>query len=116
MAVDYKGQLLSLAQSLHRLRYYPGCYENIPTILNGIHLGVIPPLWEDNLPQVTFELLAAAPVMCSNRGGAQEFVRHPASFIFDPAQKATSNPNSVLFGDHPHLLTEFWLKARQSVP
>jgi len=24
MAVDYKGQLLSLAQSLHRLRYYPG--------------------------------------------------------------------------------------------
>lgn len=117
LAFEYKGQFLSLAQSLHRLRFYPGySYESIPTMLNGIHLGVIPPLWEDNLPQVTFELLACrVPVMCSNRGGAQEFVRHPA-FIFDPAIEGDFQSKLRTIREHPQLLTEFWLKARQSVP
>jgi len=117
MAVEQKGQLLSLAQSLHRFRYYPGySYENIPSMLNGIHLGVVPPLWEDNLPQVTFELLACrVPVMCSNRGGAQEFVRHPA-FIFDPGIEGDFQSKLRTIRENPHLLTEFWNKARQSVP
>lgn len=117
MAVEQKGQLLSLAQSLHRFRYYPGySYDSIPSMLNGIHLGVVPPLWEDNLPQVTFELLACrVPVMCSNRGGAQEFVRHPA-FIFDPAIEGDFQSKLCTIRENPHLLTEFWLKARQSVP
>ncbi|MFB2834960.1 glycosyltransferase [Floridanema evergladense] len=113
MAVQQKGQLLSLAQSLHRFRYYPGYkYENIPTMLDGIHLGVVPPLWEDNLPQVTFELLACGvPVLCSNRGGAQEFVRHPA-FIFDPAKEGDFPQKLRTIRENPHLLTEFWKEAR----
>lgn len=113
MAAKQKGQLLSLAQSLHRLMYYPGyAYENIPKLLDGIHLGVVPPLWEDNLPQVTFELLACRiPVLCSNRGGAQEFIRHPA-FIFDPAKPGDFQDKLRTIQQNPHLLTEFWQKAR----
>lgn len=113
MAAKQKGQLLSLAQSLHRLMYYPGyAYENIPKLLDGIHLGVVPPLWEDNLPQVTFELLACRiPVLCSNRGGAQEFIRHPA-FIFDPAKPGDFQHKLRTIRENPHLLTEFWQKAR----
>lgn len=117
MAVEHKGQLLSLAQSLHRLRYYPGYkYESIPSMLDGIHLGVVPPLWEDNLPQVTFELLACGvPVLCSNRGGAQEFVRHPA-FIFDPAKEGDFLYKLRNIQENPHLLTEFWQEAQLAKP
>ncbi len=117
MAINYRGRLLSLAPSLHRFRFYPGYkYENIPSMLNGVHLGVIPPLWEDNLPQVTFELLACrVPVLCSNRGGAQEFVRHPA-FIFDPAIAGDFQDKLRTIRENPHLLTEFWQEARQAKP
>ena len=117
MAVEQKGRLLSLAQSLHRLRYYPGySYEKIPSMLDGIHLGVVPPLWEDNLPQVTFELLACrVPVLCSNRGGAQEFVRHPA-FIFDPSKEGDFQYKLGTIRENPHLLTEFWKEARLAKP
>ena len=80
-------------------------------MLDGIHLGVVPPL-EDNLPQVTFELLACRiPVLCSNRGGAQEFIRHPA-FIFDPAKPGDFQDKLRTIRENPHLLTEFWQKAR----
>lgn len=117
LALEQKGRLLSLAQSLHRLRYYPGYkYENLPSMLDGIHLGVVPPLWEDNLPQVTFELLACrVPVLCSNRGGAQEFVRHPA-FIFDPAIEGDFQHKLRTIRENPHLLTEFWKEARLAKP
>ncbi len=115
MAVEYRGRLLSLAQSLHRFRFYPGYkYDNIPSMLDGIHLGVVPPLWEDNLPQVTFELLACrVPVLCSNRGGAQEFVRHPA-FIFDPEKVGDFQNKLRNIRENPHLLTEFWQQAQQA--
>ncbi len=116
-SVEYKGRLLSLAQSVHRFRYYPGYkYDNIPSMLDGIHLGVVPPLWEDNLPQVTYELLACrVPVLCSNRGGAQEFVRHPA-FIFDPAKEGDFQHKLRTIRENPHLLTEFWQEARLPKP
>lgn len=117
LALEQKGRLLSLAQSLHRLRYYPGYkYENIPSMLDGIHLGVVPPLWEDNLPQVTFELLACrVPVLCSNRGGAQEFVRHPA-FIFDPDKAGDFQHKLRTIRENPHLLAEFWQEAQLVKP
>ncbi len=113
MATQNRGRLLSLAQSLHSLRYYPGyTYENIPSILDGIHLGVVPPLWEDNMPQVTLELLACrVPVLCSNRGGAQEYIRHPA-FIFDPDKEGDFHYKLRTIRENPHLLSEFWKEAR----
>lgn len=113
MSIEWRGKLLALAQSLHHLRYIAGyAYNYIPDMLDGIHLGVVPPLWEDNLPQVTFELLACkVPVLCSNRGGAQEFVRHPA-FIFDPSKEGDFQNKLLTIQQQPHLLKEFWEKAR----
>lgn len=113
MSIEQRGKLLSIAQSLHRLRYIAGyAYNYIPDMLDGIHLGVVPPQWEDNLPQITFELLACkVPVLCSNRGGAQEFVRHPA-FIFDPYKEGDFQDKLRTLQQQPHLLKEFWEKAR----
>jgi glycosyltransferase involved in cell wall biosynthesis len=113
MAVGGRGRLLSLAQSLGRLTYHPGyTHANLPDILAGVHLGVVPALWEDNLPQVALELLGCrVPVLCSGRGGAREFVRHPA-FIFDPGEEGDFRSKLRGIRENPDLLGEFWRAAR----
>jgi glycosyltransferase involved in cell wall biosynthesis len=69
-------------------------------------------LWEDNLPQVALELLGCrVPVLCSDRGGAQEFVRHPA-FIFDPGKEGDFRSKLRTIRENPGLFYEFWSVAR----
>jgi glycosyltransferase involved in cell wall biosynthesis len=48
-------------------------HDNIKEILEGVHLGIVPVLWEDNLPQVAIEFKALGiPVLASKLGGASE--------------------------------------------
>ena len=48
-------------------------HEQLDDILSEVNLGVIPVLWEDNLPQVAIEMHARhIPLLTSNLGGAQE--------------------------------------------
>ena len=113
MAAEHRGLLLSLAEALGRFTYRPGySREDLPGILQGVHLGIVPALWEDNLPQVTLELLACrVPVLCSDRGGAQEFVRHPA-FIYDPDKAGDFRSRLSDLQQVPTLLDDFWRAAR----
>lgn len=47
-------------------------------MLAGINLGVVPPLWEDNLPQVALEMVSRGiPILTSDRGGAHEIAGQP---------------------------------------
>jgi glycosyltransferase involved in cell wall biosynthesis len=112
MAAENRGLLLSLAEALGRFTYLPGyTRENLPSILQGVHLGIVPALWEDNLPQVTLELLAyRVPVLCSDRGGAQEFVRHPA-FIYDPDTAGDFRSRLRNVEQDSALLDDFWSAA-----
>jgi glycosyltransferase involved in cell wall biosynthesis len=113
MAAVGRGRLLSLAQSLNLLSYRPGyAPTDLPRIVTGVHLGVVPALWEDNLPQVALELLGCRiPVLCSSRGGAQEYVRHPA-FVFDPGKDGDFTAKLRNIMNHPGLLHDFWRLAR----
>ncbi|HEX9991662.1 MAG TPA: glycosyltransferase [Acidimicrobiales bacterium] len=113
MAATGRGRLLSLAESLHTLDYRPGYdHASLPALLAGAHLGVVPPLWEDNLPQVALELIACrVPVLCSARGGAKEFVRHPA-FVFDPGVDGDLVARLRALRADPALLADFWSAAR----
>jgi len=46
---------------------------DLDRIVAQADIGIVPPLWEDNLPQVALELHARhIPLMTSDRGGAQE--------------------------------------------
>lgn len=48
-------------------------HENLSEILKEVNLGVVPVLWEDNLPQVAIEMVAnGVPILCSDFGGASE--------------------------------------------
>lgn len=117
MAERGRGRLLALAESLHPLEYHPGYdHAGLPGLLAGAHLGVVPPLWEDNLPQVALELIACrVPVLCSTRGGAKEFVRHPA-FVFDPAVDGDLLARLRALRADPALLADFWTAARPPTP
>ena len=48
-------------------------HNELPKIYENIDLGIVPVIWEDNLPQVAIEYVAyGVPVLCSDLGGAQE--------------------------------------------
>lgn len=48
-------------------------HADLNKILTGANLGIIPVLWEDNLPQVAIEMVAfGVPILCSSAGGASE--------------------------------------------
>ncbi len=61
-------------------------HEELPALLAGKHLGVVPPIWWDNAPQVVFELLAfKVPVLGAHIGGIPDFVRHGSNgLLFNP--------------------------------
>lgn len=65
------------------LRYFDGyTHANLDQVLAGVNVGLIPVLWEDNLPQTAIELVSRGiPVLTSDRGGAQEIAENDR-FIF----------------------------------
>lgn len=67
-------RLKALGARLAGLTWYDGyTASGLDRILADVDLGIVPPLWEDNLPQVALELHARhIPLMTSDRGGAQE--------------------------------------------
>ena len=63
---------------IHSMKVHDGYeFSSLPTILSGKDLGVVPPLWYDNAPQVVFEMLAMkVPVIGAQIGGIPDFVKH----------------------------------------
>ncbi len=58
-------------------------HATLDAVLADVTLGIVPPLWEDNLPQVAIELVSRGiPILTSNRGGAQEIASN-SSFVFE---------------------------------
>ena len=57
-------------------------HDQLDTLLQEVDLGVVPPLWEDNLPQVAIEMHARhIPLLTSDLGGAKELGNTP-DFVF----------------------------------
>ena len=59
---------------LHSVKHIDGYTpDTLEAILAKIDLGVVPVLWEDNLPQVAIEMHTRhIPLLTSDMGGAQE--------------------------------------------
>jgi glycosyltransferase involved in cell wall biosynthesis len=68
-----------VAHRFAAVTFYDGyTHAQLPRILSGVDLGVVPVLWEDNLPQVALECVASGiPVLTSDRGGARELLDCP---------------------------------------
>lgn len=88
--------------------------DKMDALLSNVDLGVIPSLWEDNLPQVALEMHARRiPLLVSDRGGARELGRCP-SMVFRAGDSAdfAARIRSVLDGELD--LERYWEGA--SVP
>ncbi len=61
-------------------------YEDLNNVLATIDVGIAPQIWEDNSPQVVFEMLQAGiPVIGSRIGGIPDFVKDGMNgFLFIP--------------------------------
>ncbi len=92
------GPLSGRLASLHLHDGYR--FEDIPEILGGMDLGIVPPVWFDNAPQVVFEMLAMeVPVLGAAIGGIPDFVRDGENgLLFEPGDAAslTEKLRSVL--------------------
>ena len=77
-------RVLALKRKFKGVTFHNGyTHADFPKIMDGVSLGVVPPLWEDNLPQVALEMIAnGIPVLASGNGGAHELNAHPM-FKFD---------------------------------
>ena len=72
-------RLQKLRQRFHRLEISDGYRRGeLPKLLTDVDLGVVPVIWEDNLPQVAIEMAACGvAVLASDFGGASELSSSP---------------------------------------
>lgn len=77
-------RLMSVSEKFYGLIYYDGYnHDNLNDVLNDVDLGIVPPLWEDNLPQVAIEMHCRnIPILTSSTGGASELHGKNNDFIF----------------------------------
>lgn len=67
-------RIAALRPRLAGLDWHDGyARSDLEAILAQVDCGIVPPLWEDNLPQVALEMHCRhIPLLTSDRGGAQE--------------------------------------------
>lgn len=95
---------------LHDLILYNGyTHQDFSDVMKDVNVGVVPPLWEDNLPQVAIEMVAhGIPVICSMNGGAHELNHHPDFQFLDTVDLKEKIEKLYL---HRTLLNDYWTAA-----
>ena len=84
-------------------------------LLDGMNLGIVPVLWEDNLPQVAIEQVAyGVPILVSNLGGVQEIVNND-NFIFHAGDKEEFINKLIMIYNDRTLLDTLWTSERHLV-
>lgn len=99
-----------LESKFRTVNYMDGySHDDIPSILKDKHLGVIPVVWEDNLPQISIEISSyGVPILCSNLGGASELCNSDL-FKFVGGDIDDFNRKLKFLIENPNKLNEFWL-------
>ncbi|HTU20388.1 MAG TPA: glycosyltransferase [Gemmataceae bacterium] len=107
-----------MAHRFSSVTFYDGyTHAQLPDILSGIDLAVVPVLWEDNLPQVAIECVASGiPILTSNRGGAQELLGC-RDLVFRAGSRADFHAKIQGILDNPAILAKALAgRARLSTP
>jgi glycosyltransferase involved in cell wall biosynthesis len=76
---DVMAALRALSPRLASLTHHDGySHDQLDGLLARVDLGLVPVMWEDNLPQVAIEMHARhIPLICSDLGGARELGNCP---------------------------------------
>lgn len=113
---DIHARLLRLRPRLAGLSLHEGYHhDQLDRLLDGVALGLVPVMWEDNLPQVAIEMHARRiPLMCSDLGGAQELGRCP-QLVFRAGDHADFARVLGRVLDGSLLPADYWANARAPV-
>ncbi|MFH1597590.1 MAG: glycosyltransferase [Patescibacteria group bacterium] len=84
-------------------------YHHLSEILGQADIGIVPPLWHDNAPQVVFEFFCAkVPVIGSNLGGIPDFVKNDINgLLFNPYQKGDLLLKMKKLIENPELIISY---------
>lgn len=105
----HKKNYLGKLDKFNNVIVYNGySHDNLHDILKTVNLGVVPVLWEDNLPQVAIEMVAnGVPILCSSFGGASELCSSPL-FKFKGGDEIDFINKLKTIVNSPDLLQEYW--------
>jgi glycosyltransferase involved in cell wall biosynthesis len=105
-----------LGKRFNKVFYSDGyTHEQLDEILRHADLGVVPVLWEDNLPQVAIEMVShGVPILTSDLGGASELGNN-AAFVFKNADVGDYLEKLEGLLNKEILLAAFWDKAMKLV-
>lgn len=82
--------------------------KEMENLINSADLGIIPVLWEDNLPQVAIEMVAGGvPILCSDKGGAHE-ISSNTNFVFKAGDKEDFHDKLTQLIENSALLPSFF--------
>lgn len=102
-------RLNGIAYKYHEIIVYDGyTHSNLLEIFDGVHVGIVPVLWEDNLPQVAIEMVSnGIPIITSNIGGAAELSKCN-KFVFKAGSKRQFEKviNGII--EDPSSLKSYW--------
>ncbi len=87
-------------------------HAGLDALLADVDVGIVPPLWEDNLPQVAIEMHARhVPLLTSDRGGAKELANCAAmTFAAGDAASLHERLAAILHGRID--MEAYWAGAR----
>lgn len=109
MDAEVQKRIEKLEGKFARVIQYQGySHGQLPEILQNVQLGIVPPLWEDNLPQVAIEMRSQGiPLLVSDLGGAKELTRSQ-DFVFRAGDTDGFIERVSFFVRNPEQLEEYW--------
>ena len=83
-------------------------HKELPQIMAQVNLGIVPVIWEDNLPQVAIEMVACGvPILCSSFGGASELCKSEL-FKYKGGDQQDFLEHLIKFINSPSTLNDYW--------
>lgn len=102
-------RLINIKEKFNSITIYDGYSQSdISNILQPVDLGLVPVMWEDNLPQVAYEFVSnGVPVLASNLGGASE-LSSSNDFIFKAGDSDSFIAKVEAFLNADVALDDYW--------
>lgn len=112
---EYESYLHSLANGDKRIKFVG--YVKSTDFYKNIHVSIIPSLWPDTFPGVTYESCAYhVPVITTNNGGIPEVIKDNTNGIICNPQNKSSLKYAILkCYNNPEFICNLSTQARKSV-
>ncbi len=108
---DSMARINMIGHRVNAIHVYNGYkdYDELQDILKEQDLGVVPVLWEDNLPRVAIEQIAFdVAILSSSLGGAPELFDNNPDFVFEAGNIHSFENKLENIINNPNLLEAFW--------